>query len=75
MTKAQIQAKEEQSQIQDKIEVVTNWLFNNTKHPDFLKKVSERNALLVDLETKRQQSLRSYWEMPQPVLYSVPNNI
>jgi len=34
---------------------LTDWILNNTTHPDFLDKVTERNSVSVQLEVSRQQ--------------------
>lgn len=64
MKKVCSDADKESKTINQQIEEIGKWMLHNTRHPDFLKKVSERNALLVKLESKRQQRTNSWWKDP-----------
>lgn len=65
MRKLCSQAEKEMKELQKQIEKIGEWLLHNTKHRDFLQKVSERNAMLVKLESKRQQTTNGWWDSPQ----------
>lgn len=65
MRKRCSQAERESIKIEVQIEKIGEWLLHNTKHPDFLQKVSDRNAMLVKLESKRQQTTNGWWDSPQ----------
>jgi len=65
MRKLCSQAEKEHQQIQARIDQIGEWMLHNTKHPDFLQKVSDRNAMLVKLESKRQQTTNGWWDSPQ----------
>jgi hypothetical protein len=51
--------------LQKKHEEISNWMINNTAHPEFIKKVSERNSLSVQIEVKRQQKRSDWYTAPQ----------
>lgn len=49
--------------LKERYEQLTDWLINNTKSPDFLKMVSERNDLSVQMEVLKQQ-ITGRWQPP-----------
>lgn len=55
-----------------KYDELTEWISQNTSHPDFLKKISERNDLSVQIEVKKQQK-NGDWFTITPSPYTVIN--
>ena len=47
-------------------QTIQEWLLHNTTHPDFMKKVSERNDLSVRIEVKKQQIRGDWFDFPSP---------
>jgi len=48
-------AEKEYKLLQDRYKELSEWIRSNTNHPDWMKKVSERNDVSVQMEVKRQQ--------------------
>lgn len=65
--------EKEYKQLQARIDDLNIWLQFNTKHPDFLTKISERNHLLVKLEVKRQQRSGDWYRHCHPEVVLTQN--
>lgn len=58
----------ELKQLKREYEQIQEWLLKNTTHPDFMKKVSERNDLSVRIEVKKQQVRGDWFDFPSPTV-------
>lgn len=68
------EAEKDYKILQQKYDQLSEWISNNTRHPDFNKKVSERNDLSVQMEVKRQQK-NGTWDAPylkHEIIYQPP---
>ena len=68
-------ADKELQNLRQQLDKMNQWLLYNTRHPDFMKQVSLRNALLVKMESKKQQTTNSWWDAPmQTIALPITNN-
>ncbi len=69
------EAEKQCKDLQLRIDKINEWAKDNVKHPDFMKKVSERNDLSVQLEVKKQQRDGRWMpdvERPEIIIYKQP---
>lgn len=59
--------------LKEKYEQLTEWLQNNTRSTDFLKVVSERNDLSVQMEVLKQQ-ITGRWQPPSSYAHKIVIN-
>lgn len=68
------EAEKDYKILQQKYDQLSEWISNNTRNPDFNKKVSERNDISVQMEVKRQQK-NGTWDVPYlkpEIIYQPP---
>lgn len=71
------EAEKEYKELQKRYDELSEWISGNIKHPDFTKKVSERNDISVRMEVKRQQK-NGNWDVPyqtMEVIYTKPTHV